>query len=220
MIQNIKKILILKSKNIIGMLILIAAIAAMAVIIGLILIADEEEGMLNVMIAGVVPTGYLAGSYFFKLMFYADETSRGLSLGITRKTLFIYSRLYDLVEVLLIALVCIACNVVSINLIIKCALLIFAFQMILEGLGASSIVRYGKTAYWVCYAFFLVICIGLPRLLHAIPAVGDASALLMDYITNPVYNQGTVWIGILVVTAFTVIINWITYRRIPVNFVM
>jgi hypothetical protein len=102
-------------------------------------------------------------------------------------------------------------------MVAKLAVIAFGFFTLLSGVVGNSIVRYGKTAYWVYYILFLVICFGTPRLIHLVPAFGDFLASTVDHITNPVYSQGPIWIGILVFVAISGFISWLTFRKIAVN---
>ena len=90
--------------------------------------------------------------------------------------------------------------------------------MWVEGIAGNSVVRYGKIAYWVYYFVFLFACIALPRLGYFIPSFGTPLAVLWDFFINPFFNQGIVWTAILVFDMLGLIVNWLTFRKIPVNY--
>ena len=89
--------------------------------------------------------------------------------------------------------------------------------MWIEGIAGNGMLRYGKIVYWIYYICFLLIMIGVPRLIGEATGMSDATALLVDMIINPFYNQLPVWIGIMAFAVAGLVVNWITFRKIPVN---
>ena len=216
MIKDFKGVLVLKRANIITTAAIMVGMVLLAVVLGLIL--DIDELGIGNFIAIIVSTGYVFLNMFIRLMFMADETPRGLAFGITRRSLFLNSRIYDLLELAVVVLiVAISWQGADLGLLIKAAVLIYGIFMLVEGTGGNAVVRYGKTAYWVYYIIFLVFCLGFPRLMSMVRSVGEFMNKSFDALFKNPYTQTSSWIGILVFVAIAMAINWITFRKIPVN---
>ncbi len=219
MFKNIKGVFVLKRANIIVSCLSMLLVVAIGLLVGAITAGSESDPEMFFMIVGTtIPTGYLMLGIFIKIFFMSDEVPRGLTFGITRRNFFAVSRLYDFVELLVITIICIFLwHHLGVNMVCKLALLLYGLFMYIEGIAGNSVIRYGKTAYWIYYIVFMVTMIGLPRLMYLVPAVGNFFAKIVDTLTNPVYSQGMVWVGILIFVAAGMIINWLTFRTIPVN---
>ena len=169
-------------------------------------------------IAGAFAYGYVLINIFVKVFIQADEVPRGLCFGMTRKVLFGYSRIADFLE---IAAFTILARIVAVSIatstIFKIAIIVFGLIMWIEGIAGNGMLRYGKIVYWIYYICFLLIMIGGPRLIGEATGMSDATALLVDMIINPFYNQLPVWIGIMAFAVAGLVVNWITFRKIPVN---
>lgn len=219
MIRDIRAIAQLKKYSELYNLILILGATIMVIIVNIIIGAVEftvEELRLIVPIA--VAAMFIGFSLFFKVFLMTDEVPRGLSFGMTRRKLFAYSRVVDLLEILVVALLVWVISIdVSLGLVLKIAVLCYGVILWIEGIAGNSVIRYGKVAYWIYYIALMVVCIGLPRLSGFFPVVGDVFATMIDAIITPVYNQGMLWSAILGFAAVGMLINWITFRKIPVN---
>jgi hypothetical protein len=66
----------------------------------------------------------------------------------------------------------------------------------------------------------MVVFIGCPRIFSAVPTLGQAFAMAVDMFITPVYNQTAVWGGLLAFILAGIVVNWITFRKIPVNVVV
>ncbi|MDC7278975.1 hypothetical protein NXH64_05585 [Butyrivibrio fibrisolvens] len=221
MSRDIKAILHIKKYNELFNLFMIAIIIAAMLIMCLVFSTNtsfDTEG-LSMILAGGIIGGYVGTSMFFKIFFIADEVPRGLTFGMTRKKLFVGCRIVDMLEILFFTLVAFAfIKVIGVSMILKVAVALYGVYMWVEGLAGNSVVRYGKIAYWVYYFVFLFAVIALPRLGYFIPSFGTPLALAWDFFINPFFNQGIVWTSILVFDLLGLIVNWLTFRKIPVNY--
>lgn len=190
-----------------------------AVLLSLIITACTEDDLTIIeLCASFIAGGYIGMSIFFKPFLVATDFPRALSFGMTRKKMFIYTRLYDLVEIIIISLIIIALpSVVGASVVLKVAAICFGLFSLISGAVGNSIIRFGKNAYWVYYVGIFVLMFGVPRLSHIVPAIRDCFASAFDHLVNPVYNQLGIWLGIIVFIVVTLIINWLTTRRVAVN---
>ena len=190
-----------------------------AVLLSLIITACTEDDLTLVeLCASFIAGGYIGMSLFFKPFLVATDFPRALSFGMTRKKMFIYTRLYDLAEIIVISLIIIALpNVVGTSAVLKIAALCFGVFSLISGAVGNSIIRFGKTAYWVYYFGIFVLMFGIPRLSHIFPVIRDCFASAFDHLVNPVYNQLGIWFGIIAFIVVTLIIAWLTTRRVAVN---
>ncbi len=219
MFKNIKGVFVLKRANIIVSCLCMLLVVAIGLLVGAITARSESDTEMFFMIVGTtIPIGYLMLGIFMKIFFMADEVPRGLTFGMTRRNFFAVSRLYDFVELLVMTIICIFLwHHLGVNMVCKLAILLYGLFMYIEGIAGNSVIRYGKTAYWIYYIVFMVTMIGLPRLIHLMSPVRDFFVKTIDALTNPVYSQGKVWLGIFIFVAVGMIINWFTFRKIPVN---
>lgn len=219
MIRDIRAIAQLKKYSELYNVIIIVGATIMMIIINLITgLSELSVEDLRILIPVVVASIFFGFSIFFKVFLMVDEVPRGLSFGMTRRKLFAYSRVVDLLEILVVALLVWVISIdVSLGLVLKIAVLCYGVILWIEGIAGNSVIRYGKVAYWIYYIALMVVCIGLPRLSGFFPVVGDVFATMIDAIITPVYNQGMLWSAILGFAAVGMLINWITFRKIPVN---
>ncbi len=218
--NNIKAICQLKKTGEIWNLFLLA----LAILIGVVLefifrsTGTEDDIPYGDLIAGILAYGYVIINVFIKVFLQADEVPRGLCFGMTRKVLFGYSRIADFLEIAVFAIIVslISASVATIT-VFKIAIIVFGLIMWIEATAGNGMLRYGKVVYWIYYICFLLIMIGGPRLIGEVTGVSDATALLVDMAINPFYNQLPVWIGIMAFAVAGLVVNWITFRKIPVN---
>lgn len=179
---------------------------------------EDEASFGDILVAGIA-YGYMIINLFIKVFVLADEVPRGLSFGMTRKVLFLYSRLADLAEILFIAVIAMLIPTsLTPNTILKIAIAIYCLFNWIEATAGNGMLKFGKVVYWIYYILFLVIMIGGPRFIESVSGAADGTALIIDMFINPFYNQLYVWLGILAFTLAGLFVNWITFRKIPVNF--
>ena len=217
--NNFKAICHLKKISALSNLVMLAVIMIGGAVLG-ILLGDEgiDEIAVGDLIAIMICFFYLLVNQIIKVFVHADEVPRGLCFGMTRKVLFGYSRLADFIEILIFAIAAIIFSrTISINVILKMACIVFGVIMLVEGIAGNGILRYGKTAFWVYYIVWLFSIIVVPRIISSNANAKDARGLIVDLVINNVYNQLFVWLGIVAFAVFALILNWITFRKIPVN---
>ena len=220
MTRDIRAILELKKGSEICNGIVVLFSMGLAIILNVIL-ADSgvDFKALTMILVGAGVGGYMTVNSFVKIFMLAEETPRGLAFGMTRRKLFLLSRAVDLVEILILAILSVVLlRDINAGLIFKMAAAAFGFFMWLEGLAGNNVVRYGKIAYWIYYICFMLVMFGVPRLIGAIPGVADAWARFFDGFTNSVYSQGPIWIGLLVFILLGILVNWLTFRTLAVNY--
>lgn len=179
---------------------------------------EDEASFGDILVAGIA-YGYMIINLFIKVFVLADEVPRGLSFGMTRKVLFLYSRLADLAEILFIAVIAMLIPTsLTPNTILKIAIAVYCLFNWIEATAGNGMLKFGKVVYWIYYIVFLVIMIGGPRFIESVSGAADGRALIIDMFINPFYNQLYVWLGILAFTLAGLFVNWITFRKIPVNF--
>ena len=179
---------------------------------------EDEASFGDILVAGIA-YGYMIINLFIKVFVLADEVPRGLSFGMTRKVLFLYSRLADLAEILFIAVIAMLIPTsLTPNTILKIAIAVYCLFNWIEATAGNGMLKFGKVVYWIYYIIFLVILIGGPNFIESVSGAADGRALIIDMFINPFYNQLYVWLGILAFTLAGLIVNWITFRKIPVNF--
>ncbi|MBQ8488748.1 MAG: hypothetical protein IJ535_03100 [Pseudobutyrivibrio sp.] len=179
---------------------------------------EDEASFGDILVAGIA-YGYMIINLFIKVFVLADEVPRGLSFGMTRKVLFLYSRLADLAEILFIAVIAMLIPTsLTPNTILKIAIAVYCLFNWIEATAGNGMLKFGKVVYWIYYIVFLVIMIGGPNFIESVSGAADGRALIIDMFINPFYNQLYVWLGILAFTLAGLFVNWLTFRKIPVNF--
>lgn len=223
MSRNIRAIAQLKKNSELYNLFIVLGVAILDVILYCIFLAtgvadgESARDYLEIMF-GITVGVFCSISIFIKVFMMVDEVSRGLCFGMTRRTIFIYSRVVDLLEILIVAVIAlVVLKDTDASLIFKIAITFYGIIVWIEGLAGNNVIRYGKIAYWVFYVAFMLIAIGGPRGIKFIPGGKDFMAIVVDMFINPFYNQGIVWAWILGFTALGMIVNWLTFRKISVN---
>ena len=206
-----------KEGLIINFIILVCAMV-LGVVIAFFTMDDFDVEVMRIA-AGAAGAGtYVSMSIFFRIVYYSMESQRSVLFGMTRKQSFLMEKLFDLMEIAVIAFI-VALVIPGNNymMIIKTALLVFGLFSFLEGVGGTSVIRYGKTAYWVCYITIFVIFIGLPKILHFIPGAFDKFTEIVQGFSGTSYNQSAIWTFIICLIVISELINWITFRKIAVS---
>lgn len=167
----------------------------------------------------VIVAGYVFLNTFLKIIVLTEEVSRGITFGMTRRKLFTYLRIVDLLEIVVLMILALALvDNVDKTLIFKIAALVYGIFMWIEGLAGNNVIRYGKIAYWVYYICFFMIMIAGPKLYYIIPAARDFRMRLIDGFTNNFYNQGYLWLVLVIFMGLGMFVNWLTFRRLSVNY--
>ena len=207
-----------------GLLMCFAMFAFMAavIIIGLLVIAAKETESFRK--AYHITVGAFFGLYiginvFWKILISVDEIPRGLAFGMPRKKLFIYSRIVDFLEIMIMTiLACVLLIDVEKSIIITAAGCCYVLFMLLEGLVANNIIKYGKIAYWIYYGCFMFLCFVGPHLAVLKKGYKAIMSFIFETVPNGDSIQITFWIGIVVAVIAGILINWLTFRKIEVKF--
>ncbi|SDB31253.1 hypothetical protein SAMN02910298_01549 [Pseudobutyrivibrio sp. YE44] len=219
--RNLRAIVQIKKNGFIYDLWILAGMGVLASIICLIMARDEigSSRELIQIVAGTIFGTYIGINIFYKVFILAEEVPRALSFGMTRKTLFIYSRIVDFLEVLAVTgLSLLILQDVPNAIILKTAAISFGIFMWVEALAANNVIKYGKIAYWIFYGTFMVFIFGVPRLSKIYPVVRNAGLGTIKSIIMSTSNQGTVWLGLVGFAIVGLIVNWITFRKMPVAY--
>lgn len=203
-----------------NLLVVVFAIVLMMVI-GVVINANDplDPGEMREMLLFGVGGAYLGTNLFFKIFFIADEVPKGLSFGMTRKKLFVGLRIVDFLELVIVtvlALIFIA--EADASVILKTAVCLYGLFMWIEGLAGNNVVRYGKSVFWIYYIIFMFVCIGLPRITHVFPESATPFVMIFDFFTNSFFNQGIVWAALVVFVLAGIFVNWLTFRKLAVNY--
>lgn len=166
---------------------------------------------------GIVAVTYFFGNVFLKVMLLPEEVMRGLSFGGTRREVFAISRIVDLIEVIVVALPALFICKGNENMIFELGALCFGFFMWTEGLVGNNIIRYGKIAYWIYYIVVLPVMGALPKLTRLIPEFEVSCQKFADAVVNSGTNELYVWSVIAIFVIVGIVVNWLTFRKIPVK---
>ncbi|RKM58136.1 hypothetical protein D6853_00950 [Butyrivibrio sp. X503] len=161
---------------------------------------------------------YVSLNMFAKVMLMTEEVTRALSFGITRRELFVISRIVELLEIIVFALPAFIFVNDRVGMILKLIALCFGIFMWIEGLAGNNVIRYGKIAYWIYYFVLISAIMGVSRLVEIIPQLGMISSGITSSVVNSGPNQFYVWCVILFFDIVGMMVNWLTFRRIPVNY--
>ncbi|SFU89901.1 hypothetical protein [Butyrivibrio sp. INlla21] len=218
MSRDIKAIARLKKLSEIYNLLIISFVVLLVLFIGFISGDDDMRvGNIRILIATLISGIYVGVNLFIKLITMADEITRGLTFGMTRKKLFVLERMTDIAEILVVA--CIAFLLIGRgSMIVKLIILVFGLFNWVEGLAGNNMMRYGKKAFWVYYIIYFAITLIIPRTLGASDRIVEITRLFMDWIRGTVLGQPLLWTGSIIFAIVGLVVNWITFRRIPVNY--
>ena len=198
---------------------LIMSFVLLVVLIGIIIPGRRDIGAGNIrmVIATVISGVYVGVNLFIKLITMADEITRGLTFGMTRKKLFVLERVADIAEILVVA--CIAFLLIGRgSMIVKLIILVFGLFNWVEGLAGNNMMRYGKKAFWVYYIIYFAVILIFPRTLGASDKIVEITRLFMDWIRGAVLGQPQLWTGVVIFAIVGLMVNWLTFRKIPVNY--
>ena len=198
---------------------LIMSFVLLVVLIGIIIPGRRDIGAGNIrmVIATVISGVYVGVNLFIKLITMADEITRGLTFGMTRKKLFVLERVADIAEILVVA--CIAFLLIGRgSMIVKLIILVFGLFNWVEGLAGNNMMRYGKKAFWVYYIIYFAVTLIIPRTLGASDKIVEITRLFMDWIRGAVLGQPQLWTGVVIFAIVGLMVNWLTFRKIPVNY--
>ncbi|RKM63384.1 hypothetical protein D6856_04475 [Butyrivibrio sp. XB500-5] len=218
MSRDIKAIARLKKLSEIYNLLIISFIVLLVLFIGFISGDDDmRAGNIRILIATLISGIYVGVNLFIKLITMADEITRGLTFGMTRKKLFVLERVADIAEILVVA--CIAFLLIGRgSMIVKLIILVFGLFNWVEGLAGNNMMRYGKKAFWVYYIIYFAVILIFPRTLGASDKIVEITRLFMDWIRGAVLGQPQLWTGVVIFAIVGLMVNWLTFRKIPVNY--
>ncbi len=218
MSRDIKAIARLKKLSEIYNLLIISFIVLLVLFIGFISGDDDMRAEnIRILIATLISGIYVGVNLFIKLITMADEITRGLTFGMTRKKLFVFERVADIAEILVVA--CIAFLLIGRgSMIVKLIILVFGLFNWVEGLAGNNMMRYGKKAFWVYYIIYFAVTLIIPRTLGASDKIVEITRLFMDWIRGAVLGQPQLWTGVVIFAIVGLMVNWLTFRKIPVNY--
>ena len=215
MIRDLKATFAIRKSSEIFNIVMVCTAVILAVILA---IGIDDIIEMPTILVSIVASAYVGLNLFIKPFMQALDFSKGISFGMTRRKLFAYMRLFDLAEILLITIIMICFPIaVGVNVIFKVGAICFGIFTLISGIAGNSIIRYGKNAYWVYYVLLLLVTFGSPRLLHLLPGAMDVVASGIDMVVSPAYSQGGIWMKIIIFIVLTLIINWLTTRKVAVN---
>jgi hypothetical protein len=216
MIRDIKKIICLKKaseKYILFTVVLVISI----VIIGLLTagISDASGIYVAFTIGACV---YFGTSMFIKTIMIAVEVPRGLCFGMTRHKLFIWSRIVDFTELFIFFFPMVFVPGLGVAVYLKLLILCFGMIMWVEGLAANSILRFGKIAYWAYYFLFITLCMGVPRIANRFPGAYEQMKKFMTVTLDNDLANFSILVVFLLFAAAGLLINWLTFRTVSVDY--
>ena len=179
-------------------------------------LGTDAHSVVHVMCTAVAGS-YVIGSMFLKVLVMTEEVIRGLSFGITRRELFAINRIVEILELIVISIPVLIVFNDRLGLVFKLIAISFGLFMWVEGIAGNNVIRYGKTAYWIYYAAFFCVMMGVPRLADIFPKFGMFLSSLALSIANSEANQLNVWCAIMFFVIVGFGVNWLTFRKIPVN---
>ena len=103
-------------------------------------------------------------------------------------------------------------------MIVKLIILVFGLFNWVEGLAGNNMMRYGKKAFWVYYIIYFAVTLIIPRTLGASDKIVEITRLFMDWIRGAVLGQPQLWTGVVIFAIVGLMVNWLTFRKIPVNY--
>ena len=212
MLTDIKKISLIKKDN----ALVAVCFLAVALLIGTIIGAISGLGIEIAVV--MVTAGYGTIAMFFKIIFLAAEVSRGLGFGMTRKKIFAYSRIYDALELCVVLIIMILLmGTANLSVILKVAVLIFGFIMFVQGLAGNAVVLYGRTAYMIYYFSMLALGILCPKIIQLSGSAQRFAIWFLEALAGKtaVASLGA-WGVILAFVLAGIIVNWMTFRKLPV----
>lgn len=218
MCRYIQKAISIKKADEIANLLFLLVGAGWGFMIGFIMGDFGKEPLLFAKaMCGIVAVTYFFGNVFLKVMLLPEEVMRGLSFGGTRREVFAISRIVDLIEVIVVALPALFICKGNENMIFELGALCFGFFMWTEGLVGNNVIRYGKIAYWIYYIAFITAIGALPRIVRVFPGLEICVRKFTDGIINPGTNCLYVWCIISIFVIVGIVVNWLTFRKIPVK---
>ena len=201
-----------------GEYMVVAAVLALTVCISVFIafISSDEEVPLRLIMGLSIACTYPFMGLLFKTMLFADEATRAISFGMTRKAFFLYSKFIELLEIIIVtALVNLIIQDVDAYIFIRVAAIVFGVFMWNEGIVANSVMRYGKKVYIGFYLGMFVVMIGLSKLIELSPSFRDFLMNVKDVIASSNAAVAEIWIGIIIFILAGVFVNWITFRKVP-----
>jgi hypothetical protein len=191
---------------------------ALAGVISFLTMDEKSTEVVRSACVGGGAVTYFSMGVFFKIVYYSMESQRAVLFGLTRRTTFFFVKIFDFIEVSIIALLCaIIMPGGEYLLVFKLAILVYTFYAFLEAICGNCVIRFGKTAYIVCYIGIFVAFIGIPKILSLIPAAWDFFSKIVQGFTSASYYQGVFWGTMLGGLAVIIVIHWLLFRKIAVS---
>ncbi len=216
MIKDIKRIICLKKTSEKYILFTVVFVISI-VIMGVLAAGISDVGGIYVAFT-IGACVYLGSAMLIKTIMIAFEVPRGLSFGMTRHKLFIWSRILDFAELFIFFFPLVFVPNLGAAVYLKLLILCFGVIMWIEGLAANSILRFGKIAYLAYYILFMTGTMGISRITDVFPGakeqVNKFMAITLD---NDLANFSILFAFLLFATA-GLTVNWLTFRNVSVDY--
>lgn len=161
---------------------------------------------------------YFSLGVFFKIVYYSMESQRAVLFGMTRKATFIFVKIFDFIEIAIIALLsAIILPGGKFIMVFKIAILVYVFYAFLEAICGNCVIRFGKTAYWVCYIAIFLAFLGIPKILSFVPGAWEFIGKIVMGFLSTGYYQGAFWGCLLGSLAVVIVIHWMLFRKVAVS---
>lgn len=216
MIKDIKKIICLKKaseKYVFFTVVLFFSV----MIIGLLTAGiSDVRGMYFAFTMGACV--YFGSAMLIKTIMIAVEVPRGLSFGMTRHKLFIWSRIVDFAGLFIFFFPLVFVPDLGAAVYLKLLILCFGVIMWVEGLAANSILRFGKVAYWIYYILFITVTMGISRITDEFPGASEQMKKFMTVTLDNDFDNFSILFAFLLFAAAGLLINWLTFRNVSVDY--
>ncbi len=216
MIKDIKKIVCLKKASELLILLLVAFVITLVNVVAFLSGVNDDVTIFIAFISGIF--SYVGFAVFFKPMMIPIEVPRGLSFGMTRHKLFVWSRIMDFAELFVLFLPLIFIPDFGVAVYLKLLILCFGVIMWVEGLAANSILRFGKAAYFVYYFAFIALVMAISRVYDKIPGFSEQMGKIFTATLDTNLANFNILVVFLLFTVAGLIVNWMTFRNVSVDY--
>ena len=215
MLRDFKTVICLKKTNILLNIVMVT-FGILLVIFAARLLRDEGFFYLQ---WGFLTASIVAVCMCVKWCMSATEVPRGLSFGITRYKLFIWSRVWDFLELVIIIFPVVFCLKDGFYPCFKLVIILFGFAMWLEGLAGNSVIRFGMLAFWSYYVTIIAAFVLTARVVLSDSVAHYMGNGFFGVLLSTGSDRLQVWAGIMAFVAAGLLINWLTFRKIEVIFI-
>lgn len=201
--------------------------AAIAIILGMVLslifiktgeMKPDETVLFNIIFFSVY---YTIMHLLFRSLYHVENASRALAYGMTRKTYFINNIVTSILEAIVM---CVVVGLISGGRywfpIIKIFALFTVIELLLEGVVGNNMVKYGRKVYGIYYFIFIILSISFSKIHELFPQLVAVANKFFDLISVPTLMQPSLWSGIAIAFVVALVINWITFRKLEVRFLV